>query len=393
MPPYVIVQSLDRRLEFLGDLQASTILIGAIGVTAGIALGLMMALAVSRPIAVLRDATHEVQRENLGHRVTIETNDEFSELGEAFNEMIGGLAEKRRIRSALDKSVSPEVADHILKAGAALGGERRRATMLFSDIRGFTTLAENLAPESLIGLLNAHFTRTNDCIAVHHGITDKFIGDAVMAVFGVPVLREQHALDAVRAGQDLLGTLDEFNRDVASQYDCEIEIGVGVNTGDVVAGLVGSADRLAFTTVGDDVNLASRLEGLTKMYGVKMILGEETIQELRETAPEALRELPIRELDRARVKGKLLPVAIFELMIRSDPVSEITTELELFRQARRSLAERDFDGARTHLESVLAAWPEDGGARSLFDRCERYAADPSEFEKDFDGPVRVLTSK
>lgn len=110
-----------------------------------------------------------------------------------------------------------------------------------------------------------------------------------MAIFGVPIVRAQHALDGVRAGRDLLGTLDQFNREVASRYNCEVEIGVGFNTGDVIAGLVGSADRLVYTTVGDDVNLASRLDGLTKVYGVKMILGEATIQDLMKQAPDACR--------------------------------------------------------------------------------------------------------
>ncbi|MGI9591360.1 MAG: adenylate/guanylate cyclase domain-containing protein, partial [Myxococcota bacterium] len=246
-PPYVVAQSLDRRLAFLGDLRVSTVLIGVLGVGVGVALGFVMALAVSRPIRSLRRATREVAQENLSHRVSIQTHDEFAELGVAFNRMIEGLAEKKRIRAALDKSVSREVAEHILGSDARLGGELRRATILFSDMRDFTPLAERLPPETLIGLINAYYTWFNRCIDAHHGITDKYIGDAVMALFGIPVAREQHALDAVRTAQDMMGAMRAFNREVASQHGVEIEIGIGISTGEVVAGLVGSEDRLAYT--------------------------------------------------------------------------------------------------------------------------------------------------
>lgn len=393
VPPYIVIQSLDERLAFLEDLRFSTMVIGSIGIAVGIALGFLMAMAVSRPIQVLRVATREVKRENLDHRVSIRTHDEFAELGASFNEMIAGLAEKKRIRSALDKSVSRDVADHILSSDAQLGGERRRATILFSDIRDFTTLAERMDPRSLITLVNAYFSRINHCIDSHHGITDKFIGDAVMALFGIPIARETHALDAIRAAQDMLGSLRAFNREVASAYDCQLDIGVGINTGDVVAGLVGSEDRLAYTAVGDEVNLASRLEGLAKLYGAKIVLGEATVAELERTSPEAFAELALRELDRVRVKGRSSAVAVYEVLMRTESPSELAPQLELFQKAHRCMLVADFEGARIHLESVLNAWPHDLVARVLRERCGVYIEDPGLFEREYEAGVRILTAK
>lgn len=394
VPPYVVVQSLDRRLAFLDDLELTTIGIGVLGVGIGIAMGFGLALAVSRPIQVLRLATREVERENLDHRVDIRTRDEFAQLGNAFNDMISGLAEKQRIRSALDKSVSPEVAEHILSSEANLGGERRRTTILFSDMRAFSTLAEALDPTELIELLNGYFTRINGCIRSHHGVTDKFIGDAVMALFGAPIPRAEHALDAIRAGLDMLGVLEVFNREVAlPRFETRLRIGVGINTGDVVAGLVGSADRLAYTCVGDDVNLASRLEGLTERYGADLVIGESTFRELQQASPDALREIPVRELDRVRAKGKRADVAIYEVLRRGETARELQPQLDLFAEALRCLRAADFEGAILHLGSVLSAAPRDEAARIMLERCEKYAADPELYERDHDGGVRVLTTK
>ena len=392
-PPYVVAQSLDDRLAFLKDLRASTLGIGALGIGVGVALGFVMALAVSRPIRSLRLATREVERENLDHRVSIRTNDEFAELGSSFNRMVEGLQEKKRIRSALDKSVSRDVAEHILGSGARLGGELRRATILFSDIRDFATLAERLPPEKLIGLINAYFTRINRCIDAHHGITDKYIGDAVMALFGIPVAREQHTLDAVRTAQDMIGALRVFNREVGSQYGLEVEIGIGISTGDVIAGLVGSENRLAYTAVGDETNLASRLESLTRHYGAQIILGEAVIAELECVSPEALGGLPIRELDRVRVKGRKTPVRVFELLVRAGSLAELAPQLALFQEAHRCRLRRDFDAARARLEGVLETGSEDAAARVLLTRCEAYAADPGLFDRDYEAGVRVLTTK
>ena len=393
VPPYIVIQSLDERLAFLTDLQLSTIVIGLIGIGVGVALGFLMAMAVSRPIDVLRVATREVARENLDHRVRIETHDEFAELGESFNRMITGLAEKRRIRSALDKSVSREIADHILASDAQLGGERRRATVLFADIRDFTSHAERLDPQSLISLINSYFSSINRCIDSHHGVTDKFIGDAVMALFGIPIARASHALDAIRAAQDMLGSLATFNREVASGYDCELEIGVGINTGDVIAGLVGSEDRLSYTAMGDEVNLASRLEGLCKIYGAEIIVGEATLAELESESPEALSDLAIRELDRVRVKGRKQSAAIYEILMRPQSPLELAPQIELFQKGRLCMLRADFEAARIHFESLLKVSPSDRGARLMLARCESYLADPHLFERDYVAGVRILTSK
>jgi adenylate cyclase len=191
----------------------------------------------------------------------------------------------------------------------------------------------------------------------------------------------------------MLGTLQAFNREVASGYGCQLDIGVGINSGDVVAGLVGSEDRQAYTAVGDDVNLASRLEGLSKLYGAKIIVSGATLAEIRATAPDALSDLATRELDRVRVKGRRSAVSIYEVLLRHESPSELAPQLDLFDKARACMLEADFDTARIHAESVLTAWPHDLVARSLLVRCEVYARDPGLFEREYEAGVRILTAK
>jgi adenylate cyclase len=190
--------------------------------------------------------------------------------------MAGGLEEREKIRDVLHKVVSPEIAHELLQNGVALGGEVREVSVLFADIRGFTALSEKLPPTELIRLLNAYLGRMSHVIESEKGVIDKYIGDEVMAIFGTPLLQTDHAVHAVTAATRMLEELRRFNAEEGQASP--LQIGIGIASGPVVAGNVGSPERLDYTVLGDTVNLASRLQGLTKEYKVPLIMSGATYE-------------------------------------------------------------------------------------------------------------------
>ena len=204
--------------------------------------------------------------------------------------------------------MDPDLADRLLaedSGGELLGGTQALATVLFSDIRQFTSLAERLGAHSTVSLLNDYFERMVECIFDQGGMLDKFIGDAIMAVFGLPVPRDDDEDRALRAAISMIESLREWNVERSRRGDPVLDMGVGLNTDSVVAGNIGSGKRMDYTIIGDGVNLASRLEGACKHYGARILLSQSTKAKLRGV-------YRLREVDRIVVKGKSEPVAIFE---------------------------------------------------------------------------------
>ena len=217
--------------------------------------------------------------------------------------------EKKYIHDAFSRYVAPEVVSQLMKhpEKLKLGGEKREITIFFSDIRGFTTFSEALTPEKLVLLLNEYLTAMTDIIMESGGVVDKYIGDAIMAFWGAPLDQPDHAVraaNAVLTMQSKLKTMQKKWQDAGYPL---VEIGSGLNTGDAVIGNMGSANRFNYTCMGDTINLGSRLEGITKEYGVKAIVSESTRMKLDST-------FVVRELDLVRVKGKKEPIRIFELV-------------------------------------------------------------------------------
>jgi adenylate cyclase len=219
------------------------------------------------------------------------------------------FSEKRYLKVAFQHYVPPAVVeDLVADAGKLqLGGEKRELTVLFSDIRGFTTLSEAMAPEDLVKLMNEYFTVMTEKVFEHRGSLDKYIGDAIMAVFGAPLPEPQHAALACRAALDMVRTLKTFQDTLRRRGLPAIDIGVGINTGPMVVGNMGSKSRFNYTVVGDAVNLASRIEHLNKEYGTNILVSEYTYLPLKDEFPLA------REVDRVRVRGRAQPVHLFEL--------------------------------------------------------------------------------
>lgn len=217
---------------------------------------------------------------------------------------------KRQIKSAFQHYVAPKIVDEIVDniGRLRLGGEKRTLTVLFSDIRGFTSVSQSLPPEELVRLLNVYLTRMTDKVFKHDGLLDKYIGDAIMAVYGAPIYRDDHALLACRTALEMVEELRALQAQWREQGLPQLEIGIGINTGPMVVGNMGSRDRFDYTVIGDAVNLGSRIEGLNKTYGTHILLSEFTYEQVRSEFAH------IREIDLAHVRGRRQPVKIFELL-------------------------------------------------------------------------------
>jgi len=387
-PDYLVAKSLDAELLFVDGIRATTLWVSGLGVLVALLLSLLVAAGIAKPLERLRLATREVADENFSHRVPIKGADEFSALGLAFNNMMQGLEEKQVIRDALDKSVSREIASHLLDHGAVLGGESLDSSVLFADIRGFTELSERLTESQLIELLNRYFSKMNVCILSHDGVIDKFIGDAIMAIFGAPIKTPDHALSALTAALDMIVALDDFNNDIGERYGCQLRIGVGINTGRVVAGVVGSPDRMNYTVLGDQVNIASRIEGLSKYYGVSLIITEATLQEL--PAKEIEGQWTFRYLDRVQVKGRSTGLAVYEPLIRGEAVDGMVASYD---RAMVAIMSEHFGEALEVLSTLLSLYPNDRASELLRTRCEGYLKNPELFSREYQSGVRIFDHK
>jgi adenylate cyclase len=294
--------------------------------------------------------------------------------------------DKRKIRRTFSQYLSPGVIALVEKDPNEYihpGGEVKELTVMFSDIRDFTTLSEGLTPDELVNLLNEYLTVMTDILFRNLGTLDKYIGDAIMGFWGSPFPQKDHAFCACRCALEMIAALEKLNQKWIEQGRRPIAIGIGLNTGPVNVGNMGSDKRLAWTVMGDNVNLASRLEGMTKQYRAHIIISEGTYAHVSH-------RFVGREVDRIRVKGKKLPVVIYELMAL---ISEREAYAPLLAQYNAAL-----DVYRTHqwLEAtekfgeLLAAYPDDGPTQVLLQRCIEFLEDAP--APDWDG-VYVMKSK
>jgi adenylate cyclase len=217
--------------------------------------------------------------------------------------------EKRYIRQTFSKFVSKTVVDELLKKPEMLklGGEKKALTVLFSDIRGFTTLSERMTPEQLVDYLNHYLQAMTDIVIKYDGTLDKYVGDEIMAFWGAPIPQQEHAILACKAAIEMMNKLHEMNVQWRQQGMDSLDIGIGINTGEMIVGNVGSSSRMDYTLIGDSVNLGARLEGTNKVYGTHIIVSEFTYEQVKD-------HVLVRELDLIKVKGKDRPVTIYELL-------------------------------------------------------------------------------
>ncbi|MFA6446978.1 MAG: adenylate/guanylate cyclase domain-containing protein [Patescibacteria group bacterium] len=293
--------------------------------------------------------------------------------------------QKREIKNAFSRYVSSSVVNSILSdmSKLHLGGERRRMTVLFSDIRGFTTISEGLKPEKMVEIMNIYLSRMTNIVFKYDGVLDKYIGDAVMAFWNAPLDQTDHAKRAVQTGLDMLAELKEMNAAKAFG-DLEIKIGVGVNTGDMVVGNMGSEERFDYTVIGDSVNLGSRMEALTKEYGVAMLISESTKDALNGG-------FLLRLVDLVAVKGKKVPVKMYEVIKKTAKATQQDKDLVAqYEDAIKDYFAKDFSSAIQKIQSLLQKYPTDGPSKTLLERAQHFQSNPP--PADWDG-AWVMTKK
>jgi len=278
--------------------------------------------------------------------------------------------EKSKVKGAFQHYLSPDVINQVLDdpSSLKLGGDRRELTVYFSDVRGFTTISESLSPEDLCSYMNEYFTPMTDAILKAGGTLDKYIGDAIMAFWGAPIALADHADRAAMVAIEHLYRLDEVRAEMARKNFPLPDIGIGLNTGSMSVGNMGSQERFTYTVMGDAVNLGARLEALTKEYGIKIMISEFTQKAL---SPN---KFLLRDLDDIRVKGKTEPVRVYELL-RPDYLPTQQAVLDLlgeFQSARDAYRLQDWAKAEAHLQACLLLNPSDGPAKKYMNRIEEF---------------------
>jgi adenylate cyclase len=300
--------------------------------------------------------------------------------------LLENISNEKRLKSTMSRYMDPGIAAQMLASGAEmLGGKNVNATILFSDVRSFTTITEQLGAQGTVALLNEYFTLMVDCIQREEGMLDKFIGDAIMAAFGIPVAHDDDADRAVRTAVAMIRELRAWNATRVGEGKLPVDIGIGLNTDNVVSGNIGSKKRMDYTIIGDGVNLAARLESACKQYGAHILISEFTYKQLRGT-------YYTRELDLVVVKGKTKPVAIYEVMDyhTDESYPDMTDAMRHFKVGVSKYRQAKWGDAIGEFREVLAFNSHDKAAHLYIERCEHFGANPP--PPDWDG-VWVMESK
>jgi adenylate cyclase len=335
--------------------------------------------------ATVPKAQVSVLERSLNLTVNPLTNPEGRVLGGLL--VLEDISQEKRMKSTLYRYMTPSVAERVmdLRDDSLMKGERKDVTVLFSDIRGYTTLTENLEADKVVEMLNAYFETMVEAVFTFEGTLDKFIGDALMAVFGAPLPLSNHAWAAVQSALDMRQRLARFNEDRIRLGQPAIRIGIGISSGEVVSGNIGSQRKMEYTVIGDGVNLSSRLEGATKEYGCDIVISEYTYSLCHD-------KIWVRELDRTQVKGKRQAVNLYELIDKRDVPLDSAQEsfLDCYTRARSAYVAMRFDESLALFQQAQAIRPLDRAVAIHISRVQQYLLDPP--PEDWDG-VHVMTTK
>jgi class 3 adenylate cyclase len=379
---FVLIASYAEERAFVRRMRASLLAVGAVILAATLAVTFTIARGITTPVRALARAARRIGRGELDAEVRIASRDELGELGDAFNEMTRGLRERDRLRRTFERYVSKEVAAEILQHPEVVpvGGVSRELTVAFVDVGGFTSLSERLGAEAVVARLNEYFDAVCRAVLARDGTVNEFVGDGVVVYWGAPIPQKDHAARACLAVLACRDALAELGASWRAAGLPETRFRIGLHTGELVVGEIGSEERRAYRAVGDAMNLAARLEGANKFYGTRILISETT----RLQAGDAILA---REIDCVRVVGRAQPVRIFEPLAAAGDANEAARAFAArWAEALALYRAREF-GRAAHAFAALAP---DAAATVLRARAERLAASPPPADWD---AVHVLEAK
>ena len=366
-----------------------TIVVTALAAALGLLFAILVSGGITRPVRLLLEGTREVEAGHLDRSIEVITRDEIGQLSAAFNRMIEQLRHKERIRETFGRYVDPRVVEGLINHPklAAAEGQRRVMTIMFCDMKGFTTLSEGMTPQGLVKVMNRYLSTMSEPIRRHGGVIDKYIGDAIMAYWGPPFVEEtDEGQFACLAASEMIKRIAPLREEVTELLGVrviptECDVRIGVATGEALVGSIGSEIMMNYTVMGDTVNLAARLEAANKLYGSRSLIAAATVAKTDDT-------IQFREIDRLMVAGQTQPQAVFELLGRKD---ELTPKQDLLRTryADGLLAYRAqrWEQARAAFRAVLEAVPTDGPSATLLSRIDHLQEHPP--GADWDGAWRL----
>jgi adenylate cyclase len=377
--------------QVIGHQHQAIIVSGIVTLLAAI-VGFVFALLVSggitRPVRLLLAGARDVEAGRFDKPITVSTQDEIGELAAAFNRMIEQLRRNERIRETFGRYIDPKVVQGLIdRPEVAIDGERRVMTIMFCDMSGFTSMSEGMTPRGLVKVMNHYFTVMSAPIRSNRGIIDKYIGDAIMSYWGPPFIEEdEQGLLAGLAAVEMADQVPALQKQLpdllgirAMPAQCDLRIGIA--TGEVLTGSIGSELMMSFTVMGDAVNLASRLEAVNKVYGTRILVSQATAEGIGS-------RLELREIDRLAVAGQSAPQAIFEVMARAGALTEAQVRSRThYADGLTAYRARRFDEARAAFNAALEAVPGDGPSRTMLGRIAQFTANPP--EPNWDGAWRL----
>lgn len=377
--------------QVIGRQRQAIIISGIVTILAaivGFAFALLVSSGITRPVRLLLAGAREVEAGRFDKSIAVSTQDEIGELAAAFNRMIEQLRHNERIRETFGRYIDPKVVQGLIdRPEVTIDGQRRVMTIMFSDMSGFTAMSEGMTPRGLVKVMNHYFTVMSAPIRNNRGVIDKYIGDAIMSYWGPPFVEEdEQALLAGLSAIDMADQVPALQKQLpdllgirAMPVPCDLRIGIA--TGEVLTGSIGSELMMSFTVMGDAVNLASRLEAVNKVYGTRILISQATAEAIGA-------QLELREIDRLAVVGQGVPQPVFEVMGRAGALAEPQEGLRaLYAEGLAAYRARRFEDARTAFNAALERAPGDGPSRAMLARIARFETTPP--AADWDGAWRM----
>jgi adenylate cyclase len=356
----------------------------------GLTVAALITDRLTRPVRSLATAMHDVQQGNLDVKLPVSSRDEVGRLTDSFNFFVDQLRSKEKMKQIFGRYIDPRILERVLAQPGAetMAGGRHEMTVLFADLVGFTSLSERLTPSLMVALLNRHFGLQAMAVQEYHGVVDKFVGDSIMAFWGPPFVKsEEHALLACHAAQAQLVALETLRHELPEITGLRrdvptVELRIGICTGEVVVGNIGSENTRSYTVIGDTVNLSARLERANRVYGTQILIGETTAQAIGQ-------EFEVREIDVISVKGKTETTRIFELLAAKGQLpKELDRLRDRYEQGRGAFLAQEWDLAEARFRDCLQLRPNDGPSQFLIQRIQTLRRNPP--GKDWNGAWQLM---